>query len=157
MKSEFKPTEMRQKSENTAKKRRPWSGPWWILALLLGGCGSPFAGGWAGTMDVGPILAHTITVQMPPEGLEGDLRVQTPEGDKDYRICSGTLTNDQFELSFDRLHPDCTAPKDGKRDLHVLRGTLGEGVFFGEVYRGDRRIGFFRAFRKPKVVDVVEG
>ena len=145
--------------ENSAKKqdRRPWRGPWWLLALLLGGCGSPFAGGWAGTMDVGPILAHSIEVTMPPEGLEGDVAVQTEDGEKRYRICKGTLTNDQFELSFDRLNPDCAGKDGAKTDVHVLRGTLGEGVFFGEVFRGDRKIGFFRAFRKPKAVDVAEG
>lgn len=117
--------------------------------LLLVGCGSPFAGGWDGTMDVGPILAHSITVKMPPEGLEGDLTVQTPDGERAYRICKGTLTGDKFELSFDRLNADCVAEKDAKTDVHILRGTLGEGVFFGEVFRGERKIGFFRAFRTP--------
>ena len=127
------------------------------LTAALVGCGSPFAGGWAGTMDIGPILAHTFTVQMPPEGMEGDVSVVTPEGDKRYRICKGSLTTDQFELRFDRLNPDCAAKDGAKTDIHVLKGTLGEGVVFGEVFRDKRRIGFFRAYRKPKTNDVSEG
>lgn len=128
-----------------------------LVTVALGACGSPFAGGWKGTMDIGPILAHSFTVQMPPEGLEGDLGVQTPDGEKTYRICKASLDGDRFELTFDRLHPDCAAGKDDKTDIHVLRGSLGETVVFGEVFRGERKIGFFRAFRTKPVADVVSG
>ena len=91
-----------------------------VCLSLLAGCGSPFAGGWQGTMDVGPVLAHSVTIEMPPEGYEGDLTVQTSEGDKTYRICKATLTVDQFELSFDRLNADCVAEKGANTDVHTL-------------------------------------
>lgn len=128
-----------------------------VCLSLLAGCGSPFAGGWQGTMDVGPVLAHSVTIEMPPEGYEGDLTVQTSEGDKTYRICKATLTVDQFELSFDRLNADCVAEKGANTDVHTLRGTLGEGVIFGEILRDKRKIGFFRAFRKaPPPPDIAQ-
>lgn len=123
----------------------------------LFGCGSPFAGGWSGTMDVGPFLAHAVTVQMPPEGLEGDVRVTQPrqpgfdeQEAKVFRICKGTATGEAFELQIDLKNPDCAGKADGPTDIHTFKGTLGVGVMFGEVHRGERRIGFFRAFRdKP--------
>lgn len=150
---------MRQVNKQQSKpKRAPWRGVWWLALSLLLGCGSPFAGGWQGTMDVGPVLAHSVTVQMPPEGLEGDLTVQTTDGEKVYQICKAKLTADKFELSFDRLNPDCVADKDAQTDLHTLRGTLGEGVIFGEMFRDKRKIGFFRAFRKPPAApDIAQG
>jgi|GEM_PF-5276892 len=131
-----------------------------LVALCIGvlaGCGSPFAGGWSGTMDVGPFLAHTVTVQMPPEGLEGDLVVKTVNGERSYRICKGDLKGTTFSLTFDLKHPDCAAAKDAKTDRHVLKGTLGESVLFGEIFREGRRIGFFRAYRKPPPVEVKNG
>lgn len=119
------------------------------LLVLATGCGSPLQGGWAGTIDIGPIEAYDLKVTMPEEGLDGTLLVRTAKGTQQYSFCKGSLDGQQFELHYDLARPTCEDKEGAPTDPRRLVGTLGESVLFGEVYKGSEKVGFFRAFLEP--------
>ena len=107
------------------------------------------AGTWDGTADVGPIDALALTVELPEEGLEGAISIFEPGGKVSYQICKASLQGDQFILHWDAGWKDCKQHKDRKSEPGKLVGTAGEVALFGEIFKGESRVGFFRAFRKP--------
>ena len=120
-----------------------------LSTSLLGACGSHLAGGWDGIADVGPIDAFALTVELPEEGLEGVISIQEPGGKASYQVCKATSEGDHFVLHWDAGWKDCKARKDRKSDPGRLVGTAGESAIFGEIFKGESRTGFFRAFRRP--------
>ncbi len=125
--------------------------------LLLGSaCGSHLHGTWAGTTDIGPIDAFPLTVEMPEEGLQGDISIIEPRGKVTYHVCKATQQGDQFVLHWDAGWKDCKKRADVKSDPGRLEGTAGENVLFGNVFKGKKKVGFFRAFRKPPPEDALK-
>jgi hypothetical protein len=119
------------------------------LPLTLCACGSHLAGVWDGTADIGPIDAFALTVEFPQEGLEGDIAIVETGGKVTYHVCKSSQQGDRFVLHWDAAWNDCKERKDRKSDPGRLVGVAGEGAIFGEVFKGARRVGFFRAFRRP--------
>ena len=107
------------------------------------------AGTWDGTADVGPIDAFALTVELPEEGLEGAISIFEPGGKVSYQICKASQVGDHFVLHWDAGWKDCKQNKKTKSEPGRLVGTAGESALFGEIFKGDSRVGFFRAFRKP--------
>ncbi len=121
------------------------------LLLTLSACGSHLQGAWDGTADIGPIDAFPLTVMMPAEGLEGDITIAKPDGKMTYHVCKASQQGDQFTLHWDAGWNDCKKHKDRASAPGRLVGVAGEGALFGEVFKGKKRVGFFRAFRRPPI------
>jgi hypothetical protein len=129
----------------------------WVV--ILGGCfstcacSSPLAGGWQGTADLGPTAAYDVTLQLNEEATAGTIAIhEDGKAFEKYTICSLHLDQRSLALSYDANRPNCDDKSPDPSDRRTLRGTVGEGVVYGEVFAGDdkapQRLGFFRAFRK---------
>ncbi len=119
-----------------------------LLFLVLAGCGAPQVGTWQGTLDIGGTQAVQLTLHVHEDGASGSVKAK--ENGKAFealQICTFKLGRlRQFELTYDANRPNCEQSADAA-DPRTYRGTVGEDTIFGEVYRGEQRIGFFRAFR----------
>lgn len=125
-----------------------------LAAILLTACGSPLAGGWQGTMDLGPVDAPAWTLRIAEDGRTGRLEIKEPgKAFERFELCKLSLQGRAFVAEYDANRPTCDGPDAS--DRRVLRGTAGEGVISGEVFgpgSGDQtgpKLGFFRAFRLP--------
>lgn len=122
------------------------------LLVVLAACSSPVAGGWQGTADLGPVAATDVTLNLDEEGNAGTIAIREPgKVFEKYTICSIHLDKRDLALTYDANRPNCDDKSPDPSDRRTLRGTVGEGVVFGEVLGPDARtrVGFFRAFRKP--------
>jgi hypothetical protein len=117
-------------------------------AGALAGCGAPTAGLWQGTADIGPIDAFPLVVQLPAEGLAGEVELRIGEGVQRHAICAGQARGGVIELEIDWTHRDCTVPDGAAADRRRLRGRLGPSLIAGAIYRGEEQVGFFRAYRE---------
>jgi len=127
-----------------------------VACVVAAGCGSPLTGTWRGTMDLGAMDAWPLEVRVGEDPSRGRLVVQEKGRTfESFQLCTvEPATERKLELSYNPEHPDCAAPAgtaEAGKDRRTLRGTVGEGVLFGEVFRGSERIGFFRAFRQDAV------
>jgi len=123
-----------------------------LMVLVSGaGCSAPLAGQWRGTMDLGPSAAHAIELNVIEDATAGRLVVQEPhKAFSHFQLCSvHTGAKRALELVYDANRPNCDEKDADPSERRLLRGTVGEGVLFGDVLRGTERIGFFRAFRQP--------
>lgn len=120
-----------------------------LLLVACGACGAPQVGTWQGTLDIGGTQAVPLSLHLQEDGVTG--RVNAKENGKAFealQICSFKLGRlRQFELTYDANRPNCEQSADAA-DPRTYRGTVGEDTIFGEVFRGEQRIGFFRAFRE---------
>ena len=125
--------------------------PVFAATLLLFGCGSPLAGGWRGTADLGPVLAPALEFHVAEDTLTGRLELQ--EVGKPYsrfQLCAlrvDAQDERKVELEYDANRPGCEATHQDVSDRRRLVGVVGEGVWTGDVFRGAEKIGFFRAFQ----------
>ena len=127
--------------------------PLLMFALLAAGCSAPIAGQWRGTMDLGPSAAHDIELSVIEDGTSGRIVVTEPhKAFSHFQLCSVHSGDKRaIELVYDANRPNCDEKNPDPSERRLLRGTVGEGVLFGDVLRGTERIGFFRAFRQPDV------
>lgn len=122
------------------------------LLLALGACSGPQTGTWRGSAEVqrSDKAASAIwTVQLhcgtDREGTEGCRVDLQPPGEAMQQLaaCSFVRTQRRAELTVDPGKPSCDGPQAER--LHLV-GTVGEGVWFGEVQRGGNAVGRFRAY-----------
>lgn len=130
------------------RHRPQWSAGCVALAgLALAACSSPLAGSWQGTLDLGPVDAWPIGLTVDEDGSRARVHVKEKgRAFQDFQSCSLTLTDRYVELVYDAGRPNCDVDSPDASERRTLRGTVGEGVVFGEVVRGTTRLGFFRAF-----------
>jgi hypothetical protein len=119
-----------------------------LLLALFSGCGSPVAGQWRGTVDIGPVAAYPVEIRIDPEATTG--RIDLAEAGKPFtrfEFCTiADATTRKLELVYDPQTPACD-PKGKPDGRRTLRGTVGEATLFGELFEGPNRIGFFRLFK----------
>jgi hypothetical protein len=137
--------------------RTPWQ---YVLALLactasVAACAGPQTGTWSGSAEVAPsptAQAAIWTVQLhcgkaadDSESCRVDLQ---PPGKPVEQLpaCRFVRTGRAAELTVDPGRPGCDGPA---AERLTLQGTVGEGVWFGEVRRGGQRVGQFRAYWTP--------
>lgn len=115
------------------------------MLACLAGCGSPLAGQWQGTVDLGPADAWPIKLAFSPDGQSGQVSV-AEQGHvwRTYTLCKVVRTGRQFEVEFDQARPDCG--NGATRERRRLTGTVGEYTVFGEVLGDSSKLGFFRAY-----------
>lgn len=125
---------------------------WMVLVTValigLGGCAAaPLAGGWQGIADIGPVAAWQVELQLDADETAGEVRIHS-DGKTwtAYRLCRVARTVRAMELEYDAARPGCEAQGPTPSDRVVLRGTVGEAVMTGEVFRSGVRTGFFRAY-----------
>lgn len=121
-----------------------------LPALLLvlsaaSGCAAPIAGRWQGTADVGPINAYDLRLEVASDGKSGRIAVQDGSPGA-HDLCRIELNGRDVDLEYDLAQPTCRSEEGKPSDRRRLRGTVGEGLVFGEVLQGSQRIGFFRAY-----------
>lgn len=117
-----------------------------LLALLAcAGCAAPIAGRWQGTADVGPIKAYDLQLEVASDGGSGRITVQDGSVGA-HDLCRIDIRGRNVDLEYDLAQPTCRSEEGKPSDRRRLRGTVGEGLVFGEVLQGAQRIGFFRAY-----------
>jgi len=125
----------------------------WIAALaaaaVLAACGSPLAGRWVGTADLGPIAAYDIEISIPDGDGDGTVALREPDMPEKFRICQLVRRARSVEIVYDAGRPDCDGVGPTPSDRRTLKGEVGEGVLTGEVWRAGVKTGFFRAFLRP--------
>jgi len=114
-----------------------------ILVGALAACGSPLAGAWRGTADIGPVRAQPLVLTVAADGLSGTLHLTDPGKPETFVLCRLSRQGRAFEAEYDAARPDCAGTPGERR---VLKGTVGEGVVWGELWRGSENLGFFRGF-----------
>ena len=121
------------------------------LLLVSTGCSAPLVGHWRGTMDLGPSAAHEIELRVGEDGTSGRILLTEPHrAFTNFQLCSVHAGDKRaIELVYDANRPNCDEKNADPSERRLLRGTVGEGVLFGDVLLGTERIGFFRAFRQP--------
>ena len=123
-------------------------------ALCLSGCAAAWSGAWSGTADLGPVEARTLTLHLldgepatAGASALGSVRWAAAGGAAHtFQVCKRQVVGPKITLEIDTAHPDCSAGADAK-PLR-LEGTIGAGVIHGDLFRGQERVGFFRAFRE---------
>ena len=117
------------------------------LLSLLGssGCTAAIAGRWQGTADVGPIKAFDLRLEVSGDGKSGRIAVQDGSPGA-HDLCRIEVNGRDVELEYDLAQPTCRSEEGKPSERRRLRGTVGEGLVFGEVLQGSQRIGFFRAY-----------
>ncbi len=113
---------------------------------LVSGCASPLAGKWQGTADIGPIAAFDLQFEVDSEDQPGTIAVREPGRPEHMRICHIDRQGRAITIEYDVGRPNCDASGPTPADRRVLKGTIGEGIVTGEVWKGGDKIGFFRAF-----------
>lgn len=109
------------------------------------GCTAALAGRWQGTADVGPITAYDLRIEVAGDGKTGRIALQDgSQGAHD--LCRIEVRGRDVDLEYDLAQPTCSQDAGKPSDRRQLRGTIGEGLVFGELLRGSERIGFFRAY-----------
>ncbi len=109
------------------------------------GCTAALAGRWQGTADVGPIAAYDLRIEVAGDGKSG--RIAVKDGSPGaHDLCRIDVRGRDVDLEYDLAQPTCAQEAGKPTDRRQLRGTIGEGLVFGEVLRGTERIGFFRAY-----------
>lgn len=133
----------------------------WLGCLGLAACTSPAAGQWRGTADLGPVAAYAMELKFAEDGSSGSIVVHEPGKpftDQHFQLCSVQLDDRAITMVYDAARPDC-ASQGAASDRRTLRGTVGEDVVFGEMFRGEgarvddntaEKLGFFRTFRIPE-------
>ena len=117
-----------------------------LLALLgSSGCTAAIAGRWQGTADVGPIKAFDLRLEVSGDGKSGRIAVQDGSPGA-HDLCRIEVNGRDVELEYDLAQPTCRSEEGKPSERRRLRGTVGEGLVFGEVLQGSQRIGFFRAY-----------
>lgn len=129
---------------------------WMAVGLLAGtalGCSGPQTGTWRGTAEVagrtGAVGTAIWSVQLhcgtDREGIESCRVDLQPPGEalQQLSACSFERKRRSAELTVDPGKPGCDGPAADR--LHLV-GTVGEGVWFGNVVRAGNTIGRFRAY-----------
>ena len=116
------------------------------LVALVAACSSPLAGAWQGTADLGPLRAQTLTLTVAQDGLTGKIRLVDPGKPEDFSLCRIARQGRSFEIEYDAARPGCDGNAGSPTERRVLKGTVGEGVAWGDVWRGTEKLGFFRGF-----------
>ena len=117
-----------------------------LLALLgSSGCTAAIAGRWQGTADVGPIKAYDLRLEVASDGKSGRIAVQDGSPGA-HDLCRIEVKGRDVDLEYDLAQPPCRSEEGKPSERRRLRGTVGEGLVFGEVLQGSQRIGFFRAY-----------
>lgn len=125
-----------------------------VLAVLAGltACSGPQTGTWRGSAEVSRregVGAAIWTVQLhcgaDRDGTEScRVDLQAPgEAMQQLAACSFVRQRRSAELTVDPGKPGCDGPAAER--LHLV-GTVGEGVWFGNVLRAGKDIGRFRAY-----------
>lgn len=117
-----------------------------VLVLVGCACGSPLAGRWQGTADIGPVRAQQLVLELDEQGQTGRLHVADPGRTEAFRLCRVQRHGRSLELQYDAARPSCEGNAGAPSELRTLKGTVGEGVVWGQIWRGTENIGFFRAF-----------
>jgi len=132
--------------------------PQWAVAVVavaigLSGCGASWTGTWGGVADLGPVDAHELTLTLSDK--DSTVTLKDANGDtKTLQVCARSVENRKITLVVDMSRPDCSTGANAKRLR--LDGLIGAGVIHGDMYRGQQRVGFFRAFR-ASLDDVPQG
>lgn len=122
------------------------------LLLVSSGCSGPQTGTWRGSAEVqraDKLTSAIWTVQLhcgtDREGGEGCRVDLQPPGESMQQLvaCSFVRAQRKAELTVDLGRPACDGPQAER--LHLV-GTVGEGVWFGEVQRSGNAVGRFRAY-----------
>lgn len=116
-----------------------------VLAGSSAGCTAALAGRWQGTADVGPITAFDLRIEVAGDGKSGRIAVQDGSAGA-HDLCRIQVSGRDVDLEYDLAQPTCALEAGKPSDRRRLRGTIGEGLVFGELLRGNERIGFFRAY-----------
>ncbi len=119
-----------------------------LLPLLVAcaGCASPLVGAWRGTADLGPVRAQTLVLTVGADGLTGKVHLDDPGKPEDFVLCRLSRQGRVFEAEYDAARPGCDGNPGSPTERRLLKGTVGEGVVWGEVWRGGEKLGFFRGF-----------
>ena len=121
----------------------------WLCVLVLAACSSPAAGGWRGTADIGPIAAYEMSLRFSDNGGKGQVMIREPTNPSSgqwFTLCSLQIDRRVWVATYDPGSVECQGPAGDRREL---RGVVGEGVAWGEVWQAGNKTGFFRAFRVP--------
>ena len=123
-----------------------------VLLSLLAACSGPQTGSWSGSAEVrgeSDALVALWGVQLhcstDPNGDE-QCRVDLQAPGKPLEqlpACSFVRERRSAEVSVDPGRPGCDGPAASRV---ALIGTIGEGVWFGQVVRGGKAVGQFRAY-----------
>lgn len=116
------------------------------VLLVCGACGSPLAGAWRGTADLGPVRAQALVLTVAEDGQSGKLHLADPGKPEDFVLCRLSRTERTFEAEYDAARPGCDGNAGSPSERRMLKGTVGEGVVWGELWRGNEKLGFFRGF-----------
>lgn len=123
------------------------------LALAtVAACSAPAVGTWSGTADLGPQRGQQLRLQLFEDEKTGKLWLQDPGKPEDFSVCSLQRTGRSVQIEYDAARPNCAGDAGSPSERRVLKGTIGEGVVFGEVWQGGEKLGFFRAFA-PWITD----
>ena len=126
-------------------KRFFWLSSLVVLGSASVGCTAALAGRWQGTADVGPITAYDLRIEVAGDGKSG--RIALLDGSPGaHDLCRIDVRGRDVDLEYDLAQPTCSQESGKPSDRRQLRGTIGEGLVFGELLRGAERIGFFRAY-----------
>ena len=120
-----------------------------LLLAVLVACSSPAAGGWRGTADLGPVAAYPFEVKFNDDASQGHIAVREPGrgfAQQWFQLCTLTVDRRQITATYDPTSPDCQGAASSRREV---RGLVGEGVLWGELWQGNQKLGFFRAFQEP--------
>ena len=120
-----------------------------LFGLVLAACASPAAGGWRGTADLGPVAAYDIEYKLSDDASQGQIAIREPGrgfSQQWFRLCTLSVDRRQMRATYDPTSPDCQGAVGNRREI---RGLVGESVLWGEIWQGNQKQGFFRAFHLP--------
>jgi hypothetical protein len=124
-----------------------------IILCATTACTAAHVGAWRGTVDLGPVAAPELEIHVDEAGTGGRVDVAEPgKPFSRFQLCAVQLDPQEarkITLEYDVNRPGCETQHADPSDRRRLVGTVGEGLWTGDVFKGSDRIGFFRALRLP--------